>query len=86
MTDDTKTISDLRAVLFATIEGVRSGTVDLDKARAINELSKTVVESAKVEVQYLEATGGGESSFIESAIGANNLPPGINGVTRHRLA
>lgn len=85
----TKSINDLRDLLFATLEGVKSGTLDLDKARAINEIGKTITETAKVEVDYLRATGGGESSFIDTAIGANNVPPGlpngIVGITRHRL-
>lgn len=84
-----KSINDLREVLFATLQGVKDGSVDLDKARAINELGKTITDTAKVEVDYLRATGGGESAFIDTAIGANNLPPGlpdgITAITRHRL-
>jgi len=80
-----KSISDLRAALFATLEGVKDGTVDLDKARAVNEVAKTIVETAKVEVDYLRVTGGGESEFIDGAIGADNLPNGITAITRHRL-
>lgn len=82
-------ISALRAKLFETLDAVRAGTIDLDKARTINEIGKTLVDSAKVEVDYLRATGGGESSFIDTAIGADNvtpaLPNGITGITRHRL-
>jgi hypothetical protein len=85
-----KSISDLRAALFATLEGVKDGSVDLDKARAVNEVAKTIVETAKVEVDYLRVTGGGESSFLDAAIGADNLPEGlpngITAITRHRLA
>ena len=79
-----KTLDDLRAALFATLEGVKDGSVDLDKARAVNELGKTLVDTAKVEVDYLRATGGGESEFI-AAIGSDNLPNGITAITRHRL-
>jgi hypothetical protein len=79
-----KTIADLRAALFQTLEGVRDGTLDLDRARAVNEVAKSIVESAKVEVDFLRVTGGSDSPFIgpESAQGAQ---PGINGVFRHRL-
>lgn len=80
-----KTISDLRETLFATLEGVKNGSLDLDKARAVNEVAKTIVDTAKVEVDYLRTTGGGESTFIETAIGADNLPNGITGIVRHRL-
>lgn len=82
-------IEDLRAALFATLQGVKDGSVDLDKARAINEIGKTLVDTAKVEVAYLQTTGGGESAFIDSAVGAANLPEGlpngITAITRHRL-
>lgn len=80
-----KKMDDLREVLFATLQGVKDGTVDLDKARAINELGKTLTDTAKVEVDYLRVTGGGESSFIDTAVGAANLPNGITAITRHRL-
>ena len=80
-----KSISDLRAALFATLEAVKDGTMDLDKARQVNEVAKTIVETAKVEVDYLRVTGGGESQFIDTAAGQDNLPPGITGVVRHRL-
>lgn len=96
-----KTIDDLRAALFETLDKVRDGTLDVERARAVNEVAKTIVDTAKVEVDYLRVTDGGESSFISSAIGAGNLPPGlppaaprghadtpnngITGIVRHRL-
>lgn len=80
-----KSINDLRDTLFATLEAVKSGALDVDKARHINDLAKTIVDTAKVEVDYLRVTGGGESTFIDTAIGADNLPPGIRCITRHRL-
>ena len=80
-----KTISDLRAALFDALQGVKNGTLDLEKARAVNEIGKTLIDSAKVEVEYLRVSGGGESAFIETAVGADNLPPGVTGITRHRI-
>lgn len=78
-------ITALRAHLFAALQGVKDGSLDIEKARAINEIGKTLVDSAKVEVDYLRASGGGESSFIDTAVGAGNVPAGITGVVRHRL-
>lgn len=82
-----KTINDLREKLFATLDAVKSGSMDLDKARAVNEIGRTIIETAKVEVDYLRAIGGGESSFIDSAAPppteSGSLPPGIVGITRH---
>lgn len=79
-----QTIEDLRDALFQTLKGVKDGTIDIDKARAINELGKTLVDSAKVEVDYLKVNGGGETPFLEAA-GQDNLPPGITGRTVHRI-
>lgn len=85
-----KTIQDLREVLFQTIEGVRNNSVELDKARTINELGKTLIDSAKVEVDFLRVTEGDASSFL----GAEKKPSGPalpspawpnGGVTQHRL-
>ena len=35
-----KTINDLRAALFDALQKVKDGTMDLDKARAVNELGR----------------------------------------------
>ena len=85
---DPKTVSDLRAHLFATLEALRDkdNPMDLDRARAVSDVAQTIINSAKVEVDYLRVTGGGESQFIDTGIGADNLPTGITGIVRHRLA
>lgn len=80
----TRNIGDLREALFDVIAGVRAGTVDVDTARTINELSQTIVASAKVEVEFIKTTGSTESTFI--APPANPaLPLGITGTTVHRI-
>ncbi len=80
-----KSLNDLRAVLFATLEGVKSGQLEVDKARAINELGKTLIDTAKVEIEYLELVGGKDKSDFLEPPKETALPPGITGVTRHRL-
>lgn len=77
-------INDLRDTLFETLNGIKSGAIDLDKARAINEVSKTIIDTAKVEVDYLKVNNGGESPFIEASQ-PKQLPAGIVGITRHVL-
>jgi len=80
-----KSITDLRDILFATLEGIKTGAVDLDKARNINEVAKTIVDTAKLEVEYLRVTNGDKSTFIgKPSDGASNLPNSITGVTQHR--
>ena len=77
-------INELRDTLFETLNGIKSGTIDLEKARAINEVSKTIIDTAKVEVDYLKVNNGGESPFIEASP-PQQLPAGIVGITRHVL-
>lgn len=55
-------ISDLRNHLFETIEGLKDGTMDLDRARAINDTAQVIINSAKVEVDALKITGGTRGS------------------------
>jgi hypothetical protein len=80
-----KTIEDLRAALFATIEGVRAGTTSVDQAKTIGELSQVTVNSAKIEIDYLRVTEGGGSSFISTAVDRSNLQAGITGIVQHRI-
>lgn len=77
-------INDLRETLFETLNEIKSGAIDLDKARAINEVSKTIIDTAKVEVDYLKVNNGGASPFIEASQ-PQQLPAGIIGITRHVL-
>lgn len=87
--DDTQAASGqdlaaLRAVLFATLREVRAGTIDLDRARAVNQIAGTLIDSARVEVEYRRVVDdAGRSTFVE---GDQEALPG-NGIGRivHRL-
>ena len=68
-------LTALRESLFATLADLRAGKIDLEQAKAINDVGKTLIDSAKVEVDYLRTTGGGESAFI----GAASAPPQTSG-------
>lgn len=57
-------IEDLRNHLFETIELIKDGEIDIDKAKTIAELAQVVVNSAKIEVDYLKITHGNGSGFI----------------------
>ena len=75
-------IKALRAALFDTIDRVKTGELDTDKARAIVGVSQTLVNLAKIEFDYIKEVGG-TSEFMEPA---QQLPAGIAGVKRHKLA
>lgn len=57
-------ISDLRDHLFATLEALRDDEkpMDIERAKAIADVARVVVDSAKVEVQFLSVTGGIKST------------------------
>lgn len=50
---------DLRNHLFATIEALADPDTPMDiaRARAISEVAQTIIESAKVEVDFARVTG-----------------------------
>lgn len=79
-----RNISDLREAMFDTLAGLKAGTVTVEQAKAISEVGQVIINSAKVEVDYIRANNGGETPFLESA-GNDNPPPGVTGITRHRL-
>lgn len=65
-------IQSLRDIMFDTLRGVKNGTIEIDKAKAINDTAQTIINSAKVEVEFLKATGSPASTgFIGG--GANKM-------------
>jgi hypothetical protein len=52
-------IDDLRNHLFETLEALKDEEkpMDLARARAIADVARVIVESAKVEVNFLNVTG-----------------------------
>lgn len=52
-------IDDLRNHLFETLEALKDEDkpMDLDRARAIADVGRVIVDSAKVEVEFLKTTG-----------------------------
>lgn len=89
--DNSNTISALQSLLFDAIRQVSAGTLDTDKARAINSLAGTAVDSARVLVDYRRTLPEhvGNIPFLEAGEngdeGTAQWPPGINSVTVHRL-
>jgi hypothetical protein len=59
-------IDDLRNHLFATIESLLDETnpMDIDRAKAISDVAQTIINSAKVEVDFLNKVGGNGTGFI----------------------
>jgi hypothetical protein len=78
-------IDDLRTHLFDALRGLKNGTVDVEKAKAMSDVSQTIINSAKVEVEYIKASGAKGSGFLDSAEKVAELPHGINSITQHRI-
>jgi hypothetical protein len=57
-------IEDLRNHLFATIEALsdEENPMELNRAKAISDVAQTIINSAKVEVDFLKITGAVEGS------------------------
>lgn len=58
-------IEDLRDELFSTLRALRDkeNPMDVDRAKAVGEIAKVIVDSAKVEVDHMKIAGG-TSSFL----------------------
>lgn len=70
------TVGDLRAVLFNAITAVREGKMSIEQARSVNDIAKTLIDSARVEVDFLRITDGTKSPFLEPP---RRLPAIANG-------
>jgi hypothetical protein len=70
-------IDDLRNHLFATLEALQDegNPMELDRAKAIAEVSQTIINTAKVEVDFLKATGRQTATdFMPAAEAPKSLP------------
>lgn len=62
-----KKIEDLRESLFDTIEAIKSGKIDVEKAKAITNIAQVIVNSAKAEVDFLKNVNAtGDTGFMGS--------------------
>jgi hypothetical protein len=85
-------ISTVRQHLLDTLADLRNrdNPMEIERARAVAQVASVIIDSAKVEVDFIKASGAIGSDFIqpeqevEGKTGA--LPPGITGITKHRLA
>jgi len=63
-------IEDLRNHLFETLEALKDkeAPMDIDRAKAVAEVSKVIIDSAKVEVDFCRVTGATSASgFLPEA-------------------
>jgi len=88
-------ITDLRTHLMETLASLRDreNPMEPDRARAVAQVAGVLVDTAKVEIDYIKATGGERSDFIDRpqtlpAIASSGTPTPHNpfpNVRRHTL-
>jgi hypothetical protein len=66
-------INALRTALFDTLRGLQNkeDPLDIERAKAINDTAQTIINSAKVEVDFCRTTGQvSTSGFLAAALPA----------------
>ena len=59
-------IGDLRTHLFESLELLKSGKLEIEKAKAIADIGRVIIESARAELEFLKLKGGDGTGFIEN--------------------
>ena len=54
-----KTVSDLRAALFDTLARLqdKDNPMDIERAKAVSEVAQTIINTAKVEIDFIRISG-----------------------------
>jgi hypothetical protein len=68
-------IEDLRDHLFSAIEGLmdEEKPMEINRAKAVADVAQTIINSAKVEVEFLQVTGAKRgSAFLDHVNGAGD--------------
>ncbi len=81
-------IVELRGHLFDTLRAVKAGTMDTDRARAINQVAAVIVDTARVEIEHTKAIGNKVASpfLLPQDTTEKSTPTGVLRVTQHRMA
>jgi hypothetical protein len=63
-------INQLRQHLLDTLVDLRNreNPMEPDRARAVAQVASVLVDSAKVEVEYIKVTGSDRSGFLEGPV------------------
>lgn len=80
-------ISDLRDHMFAALERLGDEKLtpeelktEIERSKAVSEVGKVIVESAKAEIMYAKLTGNGleeTKKFLEENINGIKRPPAV---------
>jgi hypothetical protein len=75
----------LNSILFDALRTIndKSSEVDIERAKATSMIAKDIISLAKLEANHAKENGGNTKFLAEAE--KSGLPPGITGVTQHRL-
>jgi len=62
-----RTINDLRGLLFQAMEDLKNGKIDVNQAKQMANLGQVIVNSAVAETKHLRQEGGHGTGFIFNA-------------------
>lgn len=60
-----RTINDLRELLFQAMEQLKEGKIDVNQAKQMANLGQVIVNSAVAETRHLKEQGGNGTGFIQ---------------------
>lgn len=85
-------IEQVRQSLLDTLKDLRNreNPMDIDRAKAVATVASVLVDTARVENEYIKITGDTRSDFLEAP---QNIPTivrpgdrnGITSITQHKL-
>lgn len=70
--------------MFNVLDDLRAGKLSVEQAKAAAEIGQVVINSAKVEIDFIRETGAVGSAFIDSAK-TEALPNGVLSITQHKM-
>ena len=82
-TTETTGMAGLQDLIIQSMRDVRAGTLDADKAKAVNSLAQTLINSARAEVEFLRVTNRTKSKFFQHSDDTQERITGSGGVVRH---
>ena len=90
MTTQRNHIDTVRAHLLDTLADLRNRDkpMEVDRARAVAQVASVIVDTARVEVDYLKATNQTSTPFMDAqktVTTTEGLPAGIVSITQHRI-
>lgn len=87
-------IDQVRQSLLDTLSDLRNKEqpMDIERAKAVAQVASVLVDTAKVENEYLKITGQDNSKFLEQPVDDSQRIttvaspfPQVGNITRHRL-